>query len=479
MELNKLFKMAIACFLLSGVLFFSCSDDDDVPEDKKLSLLYMTQSRDCWNGTTSNYFIDVREDDGSDIILNIGMGLYRNHKDGIEAVTADLKIDSDSLDAAIQKAKDGNSAFTIYQNAKLLPAAYYTVPDKISLAGGQETGEVQIVLKRSEILKDAHTTKGGYFIIPLKLANPTKYRLNDNVYFTMFILRFPDNELDPTKPDPSNPPELEGYTLYWSDEFNIDGKPDETKWNFEKGFARNEELQWYQSDNAICEGGALIITGKKERVKNPNYEAGSSDWRKNREYAEYTSTSMTTHNKMSYTFGRLEVRAKIPTGMGAWPAIWMLGTVGDWPFDGEIDVLEYYLKGGEPHIHANFCWGGGSRWESKWNSYSEPFTNFTDKNPNWANEYHVWVYEWDETMSRFYIDDKLFREVWTNSMWNGGGHGYTDPETGQWKTDWRDPFHWPHYVLLNLAIGRNGGTPDDSAFPMKYEVDYVRVYQKN
>lgn len=279
-------------------------------------------------------------------------------------------------------------------------------------------------------------------------------------------------------PDGNVSAEKNDYTLIWHDEFDTDGAPDNTKWTFENGFVRNRELQWYQANNAICKDGFLVISGKKERVANPNYVAGSSDWTQNREYAEYTSTSMTTQGKMAYTFGRLEVRAKIPTQTGSWPAIWLLGTVGDWPFNGEIDVLEYYLINGTPRIHANFCWGGTSRWDSKWDSYNEPFTNFTNKNSNWANEFHVWTYEWDEEMSRFYIDGELFREVWTNSMWNGGGHTYIDPQTGETKVDWRNPFHSSQYILLNLAIGAQGGTPDDSAFPLKYEIDYVRVYQK-
>lgn len=275
------------------------------------------------------------------------------------------------------------------------------------------------------------------------------------------------NKLDPTKPDPSDIPEIEGYTLLWSDEFNIDGPPDENNWNFEEGFVRNEELQWYQPDNAVCEDGALIITGKKEKVRNPNYEAGSDDWKKNREYAEYTSTSMTTYNKMHFKFGRIEIRAKIPTAQGAWPAIWTLGEWWEWPSCGEIDILEYYLSGGEPKIHANFAWGTSQRWVAQWNSWNTPFSYFTDKDPEWADKYHVWRMDWEEDKTYMYIDDEQIRDVWTNSMWNGGYDG-----------NYENPFHIRHYVLLNLALGSNGGTPDDNAFPMKYEIDYVRVYQK-
>lgn len=478
MKTMYLRQKGFVLFLISSFsVLLSCSDDN-ISDDMKLSLLYIEQAKTSWNGTTNNYYVDIYNSNQTDTTLTIGLGLYQNYKGEAEDVTVELIVDNDSLQKAIALSATDDS-YKMYKTAKLLPSRYYTMPQQLSLKGGENKSEVEVLLKKSELLENAHTAvQGGIYIIPLKISNPSKYRVNPTVHFVMYVLRFPGNQLDPTKPDPTKPAEIEGYELFWNDEFNGEGSPDAKNWNFENGFVRNNELQWYQGNNAVCGGGVLTISGKKERVKNPNYQAGSSDWKKNREYAEYTSTSMTTAGKMSYTFGRLDVRAKIPTATGSWPAIWMLGTVGDWPFDGEIDVLEYYLKNGVPHIHANFCWGGGSRWESKWNSYSEPYTNFTSKNPNWANEFHVWTYEWDKTMSRFYIDGVLFREVWTNSMWNGGGHGYTDPQTGKWETDWRDPFHWPHYILLNLAIGSNGGTPDESAFPLKYEIDYVRIYQK-
>ena len=93
-------------------------------------------------------------------------------------------------------------------------------------------------------------------------------------------------QVDPYSPDPNPPAILPGYKLSWSDEFNYTGKPSSANWSYETGFVRNEEHQWYQSDNANVSNGTLQITGRKERVKNPNYQSGSSDWKKNREYAE-------------------------------------------------------------------------------------------------------------------------------------------------------------------------------------------------
>ena len=140
------------------------------------------------------------------------------------------------------------------------------------------------------------------------------------------------------------------YQLVWSDEFNKDGCLDESIWNYEQGYARNEELQWYQSDNAWCQGGLLVIEARSEKRKNPLYKAGSYDWRTSREYIECTSSSITTLGKKEFLYGRFEVRARIPVGKGAWPAIWTLGSSMEWPSCGEIDIMEFYRKHGIPHI---------------------------------------------------------------------------------------------------------------------------------
>ena len=122
------------------------------------------------------------------------------------------------------------------------------------------------------------------------------------------------------------------WNLVWSEEFDRDGKLDEAVWNYENGFARNEEAQWYQPDNAYCKDGKLVIEARKvEGRKNPLYEAGSKDWRKKREFIEYTSSSVTTAGKKEFLYGRFEVYAKIPTAGGAWPAIWLLGKGVQWP----------------------------------------------------------------------------------------------------------------------------------------------------
>ena len=260
------------------------------------------------------------------------------------------------------------------------------------------------------------------------------------------------------------------YQLVWSDEFDVEGKPS-TEWSYESSFVRNEELQWYQSDNAYVKDGCLVIEGRKECFNNPHYEAGSSDWRKNREFIHYTSSSLTTIFSQQFLYGRFEIRAKIPVASGAWPAIWLQGNKWEWPNNGEIDIMEYYIKDGQPSILANACWGSSERWKGVWDSAVIPFSHFTEKDPYWADKFHIWRMDWDKDFIRIYLDDELLNEIDLSKTQNQGYDGNTENPFAN------DVAGFKHYLLLNLAIGSNGGEPDDSQFPLCYYIDYVRVYQ--
>lgn len=256
--------------------------------------------------------------------------------------------------------------------------------------------------------------------------------------------------------------------LVWSDEFNTDGLLDSNTWNFEQGYARNEEAQWYQPDNAVCKDGLLVIEARREQNrKNPLYLSGSKEWRQNREWIEYTSSSVTTAGKKEFLYGRFEVKARMPVAKGAWPAIWTLGSGMDWPSCGEIDIMEYYQINGTPHILANAAWGTDRPWNAKWRSKAIPYSHFTERDPDWASKFHIWRMDWDEEAIKLYLDDELLNEIPLKETINGSiGKG-------------TNPFTKPQYILLNLAIGGiNGGPIDEAALPMKYEIDYVRVYQK-
>ena len=158
-----------------------------------------------------------------------------------------------------------------------------------------------------------------------------------------------------------------GYRLVWADEFNTDGALDTASWNFEQGFVRNQELQWYQRENAFCKNGLLIIEGRRDRKPNPVYIAGSADWKKNRDSIQYTSSSINTARKHTWQYGRFIMRGKIDISEGLWPAWWTLGATGKWPANGEIDIMEYYRN----KILANIaCIGADNK--AEWFSETKP-----------------------------------------------------------------------------------------------------------
>jgi beta-glucanase (GH16 family) len=240
----------------------------------------------------------------------------------------------------------------------------------------------------------------------------------------------------PTSPAPAG-------TLIWADEFDGQGLPDAGRWDYEVGFVRNNERQYYtrgRSENARLEDGMLVIEARRERY----------------EQADYTSASLTT--RASWTYGRIEVRAKVPAGRGTWPAIWTLGTnlrqVG-WPACGEIDIMEHV--GFDPcRVHANIHTTAYNHVQGT-NKGSSILVSRPDE------AFHVYSATWTSARIDVFVD----------------GQGYFSfPKEPGGDTVW--PFDRPQYLILNLAIGGSWGGQqgiDDAAFPARYVVDYVRVYR--
>ncbi len=253
------------------------------------------------------------------------------------------------------------------------------------------------------------------------------------------------------------------WKLVWSDEFSYEGLPDSSRWNCEQGFVRNQESQYYtarRAENAVVKNGMLVLEARKEAFANPAFDpAADDDWRKTRKSAEYTSASLITDGRVAWKYGRIEVRAKLPRGRGIWPAIWMLGVnrsqVG-WPTCGEIDIMEYV--GFNPNtIH-------GTVHTDKYNHVKKTAKGDQIIIENPYEDFHLYAVEWDSRKIDFFVDSEKY---------------FTFENDGSGEAAW--PFDKQQYLILNIAVGGAWGGMkgiDESIFPQRMMVDYVRVYQQ-
>jgi beta-glucanase (GH16 family) len=241
------------------------------------------------------------------------------------------------------------------------------------------------------------------------------------------------------------PTATSAWKLVWHDEFDQPGTPSDERWSYELGdLKKNNEQQFYtkRPENIRIDDGKLWITARSEAM----------------EGKPYTSASLTTRDRKAFLYGRIEVRAKIPTGRGAWPAIWMLGTKvreHGWPRCGEIDIMENV--GFDPdtmhctiHCQAYNHMIGTQR--GKQLTIERPY-----------DDYHVYAVQWQKDQIRGYADGKEF---------------FRFDDEGKGPDCW--PFDQPHDLIINLAIGGDWGGQkgiDPSILPLTYSIDYVRVYQ--
>ncbi|MCU4174265.1 carbohydrate binding domain-containing protein [Carboxylicivirga sp. N1Y90] len=261
------------------------------------------------------------------------------------------------------------------------------------------------------------------------------------------------------------------YNLIWNDEFNVDGLIDTSKWFTERGFQRNNEEQYYHSDNLIQKNGNLVISAIRKTIANEDYDPNSNDWKKNRQYGTWTSGSIATFDRFKFLYGRVECRAKVSNLLGTWPAIWTVGEpdpgagCNEWPASGECDIMENY----NGKILANYAVAGSGRWNAKWDSKA---INVSDLGiNNFADNYHIWTLDWHKDRMAIFVDGVLINEFNPNTQNNWDA--FTCPNATPFK-------EIPQVLWLNLALGGNsGGSTDALPDSTVYLVDYIRVYQKN
>lgn len=258
-------------------------------------------------------------------------------------------------------------------------------------------------------------------------------------------------EKESVSADKNKPAEPGGWKLVWADEFDQPGLPDPAKWGYDVGGHGwgNQEKQYYYANrqaNSRIENGVLVIEARRD-----SYEAH-----------EYTSARLVSRGKGDWTYGRFEIRAKLPGGRGTWPAIWMLPTDwtygdGGWPDNGEIDIME--------HVGYNMGTVHASIHTKKYNHPMNTQKTATTYRSDVASQFHTYVLEWDAQTIRAYIDSTRY---------------FVTPNEGKGWEYW--PFDKKFHLILNIAVGGTWGGAqgiDEAIFPQRMEIDFVRVYQKS
>jgi beta-glucanase (GH16 family) len=244
------------------------------------------------------------------------------------------------------------------------------------------------------------------------------------------------------------------WRLVWHDEFDQVGGsdlPDPSKWDYDtwgnRGGWPNNEQQYYaraRRENSRVENGMLVIEARKERLDAAADYGGQA----------YTSARLVTRGKQDWLYGFVEIRAKLPCGVGTWPAFWTLGSGGKWPDDGEIDIME--------HVGRNPGEVSGTIHTLAYNHTINTQLGASIRRDTVCDAFHRYQLTWTATQIKIGIDDKSYFQ-------------FSNPGGGD-RAKW--PFDRPQYLLLNIAMGGMlGGPVSDAALPARMEIDYVRVWQ--
>jgi len=370
------------------------------------------------------------------------------------SVVPSLKIEDASL---VRTASVGTMHFriTLDQTTNVSVSVDYTLVDGTATAAKDFTassGTITIPANQSsaevavQIKGDPTDTRQDNLSFTVQLSNPKGCTLSVSSAKGTIITEDGTN-LVVENTGFSTPSTYPGLSLVWSDEFSgttLDGNT----WNYEIGNGSggwgNNELEYYTNStkNAFVSNGNLIIEARKEAIGGFNY----------------SSARLTTQNKKTFTYGRVDIRAKLPKGKGIWPALWMLGrniTSVGWPASGEIDIMEY-LGHETNKSHGTLHYGASAATHaSKGNSYTLNSGQFYE-------QFHVFSMDWKQDQIKLYVDNNLF---FTMNKADVGTAPY--------------PFNAPFFFIFNVAVGGNWpGSPDaTTTYPQRMIVDYVRVFQ--
>lgn len=330
--------------------------------------------------------------------------------------------------------------YTLSDGTATAPKDYTTASGTINIPANQSTAEIAVQIKG-----DPTDTRQDNLDFTVQLTNPKGCTLGVSSAKGTIITENGTNFITDNTGF-TTPSTYPGMTLVWSDEFSgssLDGNT----WNYEIGNNSgwgNHELEYYtnSSNNTFVSNGNLIIEARKESISGFNY----------------SSARLTTQNKKSFTYGRVDIRAKLPKGKGIWPALWMLGSnigTAGWPACGEIDIMEF-LGHEINKAYGTLHYGASSA------THGSKGSNYVLSTGNFYDQFHVFSMEWKMDQVKLYVDNNLYLTV-----------NKADVGTAPY------PFNAPFFFIFNVAVGGDWpGNPDVSTtFPQRMIVDYVRVFQ--